>query len=110
MREVEGRFAPSALAIGPRDDDNHDVAPVPPGEPFAVILNESNATPFDLRFRLFGTDVRVHPLFWVISAVFGWKSSQHRGLSDSGFIELAIWVVCAFVSILLHATPEQGLT
>jgi stage IV sporulation protein FB len=63
-----------------------------------VILNESNATPMDLRFRLFGTYVRVHPLFWVFAAVFGWNwtSDEHR------LIDLSIWVACAFVSILLH--------
>ncbi len=67
-----------------------------------MILNEPDATPFDLRFRLFGTYVRVHPLFWIISAVFGWNVTQSRLLSENGFVELAIWVVCAFVSILLH--------
>jgi hypothetical protein len=63
-----------------------------------VILNESNPTPMDLRFRLFGTYVRVHPLFWLIGAVFGWNvtSEAHR------LLDLSIWVACFFFSILLH--------
>ena len=67
-----------------------------------MILNESNATPMDLRFRLFGTYVRVHPLFWVFSAVLGWGATQSHVLSDSGLAELGVWVGCAFFSILLH--------
>ena len=43
-----------------------------------MILNESNATPMDLRFRLFGTHVRVHPLFWLFAAVFGWNCDERR--------------------------------
>ena len=71
-----------------------------------MILNESNATPFDLRFRLFGTYARVHPLFWVIAVVFGWAraTAPNRSikLSDSGMAELAVFVGCFFFSILLH--------
>ena len=63
-----------------------------------MILNESNATPMDLRFRLFGTYIRVHPLFWLIGAVLGWNvtSEQYR------LLDLSIWVACFFFSILLH--------
>ena len=74
----------------------------PSGEPLAVILNESDATPMDLRFRLFGTDVRVHPFFWLFSAIIGWNVTEMRVLSDNGIPELAIWVGCVFFSILLH--------
>ena len=34
------------------------------------MLAEPNRTPYDLNFRLFGFRVRVHPLFWLISALF----------------------------------------
>jgi stage IV sporulation protein FB len=63
-----------------------------------VILNETNETPLDLRFRLFGTYVRVHPLFWLISAVIGWSATG----STNRLPELAVWVGCSFFSILLH--------
>ena len=60
---------------------------------------EPNRTPYDLRWRMLGTDVRVHPLFWLISAVLGWSWFSMRG---GGVTFLALWVLCCFVSILLH--------
>jgi Zn-dependent protease len=70
-----------------------------------VLLYEPDATPLDLRFRLFGTYVRVHPLFWLIMAIFGWQYSDPRlqvfGVGG-GLLEVGLWVMCGFVSILLH--------
>ncbi len=51
-------------------------------------------TPFDLRFRLFGIPVRIHPFFWVFSAMMGWDP-EHLDLVFLG-------VMCVFVSILVH--------
>jgi stage IV sporulation protein FB len=51
-------------------------------------------TPYDLRFRLLGIPVRVHPLFWVVMAVLGWQ--------DRNLPMVAVWVVCGLVSILVH--------
>jgi Zn-dependent protease len=62
------------------------------------VLTDPGPTQFDLRFRLFGVPVRVHPLFWVLSAVLGWNLVQ----SPYGLPGLLVWVVCCFVSILLH--------
>jgi Zn-dependent protease len=45
---------------------------------------------------MFGIHVRVHPLFWLISVIFGWN------LIHEGLQYLLLWVVCVFVSILLH--------
>lgn len=53
-------------------------------------------TGLDLKFRLFGTPVRVHPTFWLFSAVFGWEY-ERLGI---GF--LFLWIACTFVSILVH--------
>ena len=36
-------------------------------------------TPYDLRFRLLGVPVRVHPWFWVISALLGSSGSRRSG-------------------------------
>ena len=58
-------------------------------------------TPYDLRFRLLGIPVRVHPLFWLISAVMGWR--------ESNLPMVALWVACVFVSILVHEYGH-GLT
>jgi stage IV sporulation protein FB len=65
-------------------------------------LSDPSATPLDLRFRLFGTDVRVHPLFWLITALLGWRSPQYAVLPGNGIGDVLVWIVCAFFSILLH--------
>jgi stage IV sporulation protein FB len=51
-------------------------------------------TQFDLRFRLLGVPVRIHPFFWVVSAVMGWQ--------DNDLSAVVLWVGCVFVSILVH--------
>lgn len=51
-------------------------------------------TPFDLNFSLFGIPVRIHPFFWLVSVVMGWDPDD--------FNSTLIWVVCVFVSILIH--------
>jgi Zn-dependent protease len=60
------------------------------------MLIEPAPTAYDLRFELFGTSVRVHPFFWLFSAILGWDY-----LND-GFVYLFLWVFCCFASILLH--------
>ena len=60
------------------------------------MLGEPGPTNFDLHFRLFGTPVRVHPFFWLFSAILGWD------FLDLGFVYLFIWIICCFISILLH--------
>jgi Zn-dependent protease len=57
---------------------------------------EPTPTRYDLRWRMFGTDVRVHPMFWLVSVIMGAR------LAEQGVLELAIWIVCVFVSILIH--------
>jgi stage IV sporulation protein FB len=61
-----------------------------------VFLLEPQPTQFDLHFRVFGISVRVHPMFWLISIIFGW------GFVQSGLEYLLLWVVCMFASILFH--------
>lgn len=51
-------------------------------------------TPYDLRFSLFGIPVRVHPFFWLVSLVMGWSPHNPQ--------LMLIWVLCVFVSILVH--------
>jgi Zn-dependent protease len=60
------------------------------------MLLEPDPTPYDLRWRMLGTSVRVHPMFWLFTAILGWS------WMDLGFQYLALWVACVFVSILLH--------
>jgi stage IV sporulation protein FB len=51
-------------------------------------------TEFDLRFRLVGIPVRVHPLFWVMGAILGQSARD-------GYL-LLLWIGCVFLSILVH--------
>jgi stage IV sporulation protein FB len=54
----------------------------------------TSETPYDLRFRFLGVPVRIHPLFWLISALLGFQDHE---------IPLTLlWVVCVLVSILVH--------
>jgi Zn-dependent protease len=62
-----------------------------------IAVFELQPTPFDLRWRMLGTDVRVHPTFWLFSAILGWDFFERHGFSY-----LVIWVLCSFASILLH--------
>ncbi|MBM4073571.1 MAG: hypothetical protein FJ271_32320 [Planctomycetes bacterium] len=61
-----------------------------------MFLLEPNETPYDLRWRMFGIDIRVHPMFWLVTAIMG--SGGNRIELDQVFI----WIACVFVSILIH--------
>jgi Zn-dependent protease len=61
-----------------------------------VFLLEPNETAWDLRWRMFGIPVRVHPMFWLLAALLG---SDYLKI---GVQYLLIWVGCVFVSILIH--------
>jgi len=63
----------------------------------AAVSFEPDPTPFDLRWRMLGTNVRVHPGFWIMSALLGW-----RWFEKGNFGYLLLWIVCVFFSILLH--------
>src|SRR5690349_12975099 len=63
----------------------------------AAVFYEPNETRYDFRWRIFGTSVRVHPLFWLMAVILGYDGAIRLGV---GFV--LAWVVCVFVSILLH--------
>jgi Zn-dependent protease len=58
------------------------------------MLGNSAPTPYDLRFSLLGIPVRVHPLFWLFSAMMGWDADDPN--------RTLLWIACVFVSILVH--------
>ena len=62
------------------------------------MLLEPQQTRYDLHFDLFGTPVRVHPLFWVLTAILGWSALDN----ENPLMHLFVWVVAVFLSILLH--------
>jgi stage IV sporulation protein FB len=51
-------------------------------------------TRYDLNFTLAGFPVRVHPLFWLIALLLGSSSGD--------LLQILIWVLVVFVSILVH--------
>ena len=54
----------------------------------------TSETPYDLRFRLLGIPVRIHPLFWLVTVMLGWREYE--------LLAVTVWVACVFVSILVH--------
>lgn len=61
-----------------------------------MLFVEPSPTAFDLKWRMFGIPVRVHPTFWLFMALLGWN------FVDEGFGYLLLWIGCAFLSILVH--------
>ncbi len=51
-------------------------------------------TQYDLRFRFAGIPIRVHPLFWLMAILFG--------ASAGSLVNLLVWLVVLFVSIIVH--------
>lgn len=67
---------------------------------------EPQPTPWDLRWRMLGTDIRVHPMFWLITAILGWSAADP---AQGGSLKLLVlWIACVFVSILLHEFGHIG--
>jgi stage IV sporulation protein FB len=63
------------------------------------VFLDSQPTPLDIRFRLMGFPVRVTPWFWLTMALLGSFSFSDR---QFGVLAGVIWVLCAFISILIH--------
>ncbi len=59
-----------------------------------ILFQVPPPTRYDLRFTIAGIPVRVHPLFWVISFLFGF--------STTNILYTFIWVLAIFVSVLVH--------
>lgn len=62
-----------------------------------MLFLEPQHSPYDLHFRVFGIPIRVHPLFWLLSALLGWSLVQRGGLPM-----LLLWIACVFISVLFH--------
>lgn len=60
------------------------------------MLAEPPPTQYDLRWRMLGMPIRVHPLFWLVTLVFGWRGAAGR------WDLILAWIGCVFVSILVH--------
>jgi Zn-dependent protease len=63
-----------------------------------VLITEPQRTPWDLNFQVLGFPVRVHPFFWLIGLLLGIGLAQ----GENAGVNLLIWFVVLFGSILLH--------
>src|SRR5947207_2300389 len=62
----------------------------------AAVFFAIQETPFDLKWRMFGIHVRVHPLFWVVAALLS------RPFLEVGIPHILISMACIFLSVLIH--------
>lgn len=65
-----------------------------------MLIAEPQTTNYDVHFRIGKIPVRVHPLFWVITLVFGALNVQY--LPINLFVGIAIWTAAVALSILVH--------
>jgi Zn-dependent protease len=66
-----------------------------------MFLIEPQPTAYDLRFRVAGIPVRVHPLFWLMTLILGAQGEPGP--------ELLIWIGVVFVSILAHELGHASM-
>ena len=59
-----------------------------------MLLGEPPRTAYDLNFSLLGIPVRVHPLFWLVSLLLGYRSGD--------VASVLTWIIAVFLSILVH--------
>src|SRR5262249_7190 len=95
-RRRQSAAARIPLAAARRRPHNQRSFPASPSGSLRALFGIAQPTQFDLHWRMFGIDVRVHPLFWLFSAVLGW------GFTGGRLDSLVVWVVVVFVSVLVH--------
>lgn len=61
-----------------------------------MFLNDYGETAWDLKFRIMGFPVRVHPLFWLLAFLLS------GGGSSGDFSRILLGMAVVFVSILVH--------
>jgi len=62
--------------------------------PHLMFTLEPPPTNYDLNFRVGNIPVRVHPFFWIVTALLGATDPRPRAMF--------LWIVAVFVSILVH--------
>jgi stage IV sporulation protein FB len=60
------------------------------------LFAEPGQTQADLHFSVLGIPVRIHPMFWLVTAILGSAGSSVSPES------LLLWVLAVFISILVH--------
>jgi Zn-dependent protease len=67
---------------------------------FPVFLLDPPPTSADVHFRLLGIPVRVHPMFWLVTALMGRDLGNRGSIGAAGM--LLTWIAAAFFAILIH--------
>ncbi len=65
-----------------------------------MFLAEPPSTNYDVHFNVGKIPVRVHPLFWLISIMFGAFGGSRPGIHV--FVGMGLWTAAVFISILVH--------
>jgi Zn-dependent protease len=63
-----------------------------------VFLAEPKSTRFDVHFKVLGIPVRVHPLFWIVTSVFGMIGTSREHL----FAHTVLWIAAVLISLIVH--------
>jgi len=58
------------------------------------MLGNTGQTQYDLRFQLFGIPIRIHPLFWLISAFVTWIPNSPQ--------LVLVGILCFLLTVLVH--------
>ncbi len=75
-----------------------------------MLLMEPSTSPYDWNFRLFGIDVRVSWLFWVMAFVWGYETCNSFDLmakveridTPGVAVLIILWMASMFLSVLVH--------
>ena len=59
------------------------------------MFGEFPKTRYDLNFAILSVPVCINPFFWLVAAALGWTD-------EARVVELMIWILCVFVSVLVH--------
>ena len=65
------------------------------------MLGMAGETPFDLHFRMFGIPVRVHPFFWLTSALMFWDPDHPE--------HVILGAIAMFISVLVHELGHAAM-
>ena len=63
-----------------------------------MFMDYQQETTWDLRLNLLGAPIRVHPMFWIVTAILGWP--WYTMTNDLTI--LLTWILAVFFSILIH--------
>ena len=58
-----------------------------------MFFTSPGATPYDLRFRLFGFPISINPIFWIVALILSPSKSPKEAI---------VWCFAVLVSILVH--------